>query len=253
MKNLGKLVFCCILACFLVLPLRGMVWCSGDEVDHSLYADLLGKYVHNGVVNYKGFQREEKKLDRYLTVLEKTDTTRLSRNDQFAFYINAYNAWTIKLILSGYPGIDSIKDLGSLFRSPWKKKICRIDGGILSLDDIEHGIMRPRFKDPRVHFAANCAARDCPPLKSFPYEGGILEKQLDASTRSFLNDPEQNRLEENTLRVSSIFKWYSEDFNEDVTGFFLKYADEGLKERLLKRKDKIKVKYLKYDWSLNGK
>lgn len=252
MNNVGKLFFCGILACFLALPLPGVVWCSGDHVNQSLYADLLAKYVRNGVVNYKGFQQEEKKLDQYLTVLEKTDTAKLSRKDQFAFYINAYNAWTIKLILSGYPDIESIKDLGSFFRSPWKKKICRIDGDVVSLDHIEHKILRPLFKDPRVHFAVNCASKGCPPLKSVPYEGRILDEQLDASTRLFLNDAEKNRLEGNTLFVSSILKWFSEDFNDDVVAFFLKFAQGDLKEGLLKRRDRIKVKYLDYDWSLNG-
>ena len=135
-------------------------------VDHSLYAGLLEKYVKDGVVNYQGFKNEETVLDKYLKVLEEVDSKILSRNEQFAFYVNAYNAWTIKLILNGYPGIKSIKDLGSLFKSPWKKKICRIDGKIITLDDIEHNILRPRFKDPRVHLAINCAAKSCPPVRS---------------------------------------------------------------------------------------
>jgi hypothetical protein len=222
-------------------------------VDHSLYADLLRKYVKDGVVSYQGFQQEEKKLGQYLKVLEDTDTTKLSRDEQFAFYVNAYNAWTIKLILSGYPGIKSIKDLGSLFKSPWKKKMCRIDGQIITLDDIEHNILRARFKDPRVHFAVNCASKSCPPLISEPYEGNILDQQLNTSTRNFLNNPERNRLEGNTLHVSKIFKWFKDDFNRDVVAFFLRFAKGDLKRRLLEARGKIKVKYLDYDWSLNGK
>ena len=226
---------------------------AANEVDQSLYAELLSKYVKNGIVNYQGFKNDEKNLDQYLKVLEKTDTKTLSRNEQFAFYVNAYNAWTIKLILSGYPGIKSIKDLGSLFKSPWKKKICRIDGKIITLDDIEHNILRPRFKDPRVHFAINCAAKSCPPVRSEPYRGGELDQQLDEMTRAFINDLENNRLEDHTLYVSSIFKWFAEDFNKDIVGFFLKYAKGDLKEQLEANKEKIKVKYLDYDWSLNGK
>jgi hypothetical protein len=226
---------------------------AANEVDQSLYAELLSKYVKNGIVNYQGFKNDEENLDQYLKVLEKTDTKTLSRNEQFAFYVNAYNAWTIKLILSGYPGIKSIKDLGSLFKSPWKKKICRIDGKIITLDDIEHNILRPRFKDPRVHFAINCAAKSCPPVRSEPYRGGELDQQLDEMTRAFINDPARNHLEDETLYVSSIFKWFKEDFNKDIVGFFLKYAKGDLKEQLEANKEKIRVKYLDYDWSLNGK
>jgi hypothetical protein len=241
-----------MISCVFFLSLPVASW-STEQVNHSLYAGLLEKHVKDGVVDYQGFKNEEASLDQYLRVLENTDTKELSRNEQFAFYVNAYNAWTIKLILSGYPGVKSIKDLGSLFKSPWKKKICRIDGGIITLDDIEHKILRPRFKDPRVHFAINCAARSCPPLISEPYEGSNLDEQLDASAGAFLNNPDRNRLEGNTLYVSKIFKWFSDDFNKDVVGFFLKYAAGKFKETLMENRDKIKVKYLHYDWSLNGK
>jgi len=221
--------------------------------DHSIYAALLEKYVKQGQVDYRGFKAEEEKLDQYLIVLEKTDSDNLSRNEQFAFYVNAYNAWTIKLILSEYPGVKSIKDLGNIFKSPWKKKICRIDGDVITLDDIEHKILRPRFKDPRVHFAINCAALSCPPLISEPYRGDTLDRQLDHSARAFINNPQRNYLEDNTLYISKIFKWFSEDFHDDVVGFFLKYAQGDLNKQLEESKSKIKVKYLDYDWLLNGK
>lgn len=223
-----------------------------EQVDHSLYGELLAKYVKEGGVDYQGFKNEEAKLDQYLKVLENTDSKELSRNEQFAFYVNAYNAWTIKLILSSYPGVKSIKYLGSLVKSPWKKKICRIDDGIITLDDIEHKILRHRFKDPRVHFAINCASRSCPPLISEPYEGSKLDEQLDSSVRAFLNNPERNYLEGNKLYVSKIFKWFSEDFHNKVVDFFLRYAEGELKEKLTANRDKIKVKHLPYDWSLNG-
>jgi hypothetical protein len=222
-------------------------------VDHGLYAELLEKYVQNGTVDYQGFKNAEIKLDKYLKVLEETDTKKVSRDEQFAFYVNAYNAWTIKLILTGYPGIKSIKDLGSIFKSPWKKKIARIDGYIITLDHIEHNILRPRFKDPRVHFAVNCASKGCPPLRPEPYRADILEQQLDEMAQAFVNDSRRNRLEGRTLYVSSIFKWFSEDFHDDVVGFFLKYAQGDLKIQLEESKSNIQVKYLDYDWSLNGK
>ena len=252
MSNRAYLLFLSILLLPLFAGFVTTCWAT-QVVDHSLYAELLKKYVKGDVVNYQGFKNEEPVLDKYLKILEKVDSKILSRNEQFAFYVNAYNAWTIKLILSGYPGIKSIKDLGSLFKSPWKKKICRIDGKIITLDDIEHNILRPRFKDPRVHFAINCAAKSCPPLRSESYHGGELDQQLDEMTRAFINDLERNRLENHTLYVSSIFKWFAEDFNNDVISFFLKYAKGDLKEQLEVNKEKIKVKYLDYDWSLNGK
>jgi len=226
---------------------------ASEVVDHSIYDELLGKQVKNGFVNYQGFKNEEGKLDHYLKVLEETDTEKLSRNEQFAFYINAYNAWTIKLILSEYPGVESIKHLGNIFASPWKKKLCRIDGDLVTLDHIEHGILRPQFKDPRVHFAINCAAKSCPPLISEPYLGSTLDQQLDDSVRAFVNDSKNNRLDEDTLYVSKIFKWFAEDFDDDVHGFLLKYAEGNLKRGLQSRKDNVKIKYLDYDWSLNGK
>jgi len=221
-------------------------------VDHSLYGELLSKYVNKGVVDYQGFKNEEAKLDEYLTVLENTKVSELSRDELFAFYVNAYNAWTIKLILSAYPGIKSIKDLGNIFKSPWEKEIVRINGRVLTLDDIEHEILRAQFKDPRVHFAVNCASKSCPPLISEPYRGSTLNRQLDSATRAFINDPKSNYLKGNQLYVSRIFKWFPEDFNDDVVGFFLKYAEGDFKKELEAQKDKLKIVYLSYDWSLNG-
>ena len=225
---------------------------SKATVDNSLYREILSKYVNNGVLDYQGFKNEEAKLDEYLAVLENTNVSQLSRNEQFAFYVNAYNAWTIKLILGDYPGIKSIKDLGNIFRSPWKKEIVRVNGKVFTLDAIEHEILRAQFKDPRVHFAINCASKSCPPLISEPYEGSTLNRQLDDATRAFINDPKSNYLKGNKLNVSRIFKWFSEDFNDDVIGFFLKYAEGDFKKELEAQRDKLKIVYLSYDWSLNG-
>ncbi len=169
-----------------------------------------------------------------------------------AFYINAYNAWTIKLILGAYPGVRSIKDLGTLFKSPWKKRIARVDGRTLTLDQIEHDILRPQFRDPRIHFAINCAAKSCPPLRSQPYTAEQLDAQLDEMAAAFINDPKNNYLEGDRLYVSAIFKWFAEDFDNDVVGFFKKYATGHLKSGLEGGQDRIRVKHLDYDWSLNG-
>jgi hypothetical protein len=239
------------IAIFLLGPPLGV---HGESVvDHSLYGDLLAAYVKDGVVDYQGFKQEEAKLDRYLEILENTDPDALSPKEQFAFYVNAYNAWTIKLILSAYPGVESIKDLGSLFKSPWKKKIARIDGDVVTLDHIEHDILRPRFKDARIHFAVNCASKGCPPLRSEPFQGNRLDRQLDEMTAAFIHDSTRNRLQGSTLYVSRIFKWYSEDFNGDIVGFFLKYAKGDLKKALEANTENIEVDYLDYDWSLNGR
>jgi hypothetical protein len=242
---------CVLIFCFLLFGLisPGL---SAKTVDHSLYGELLGKYVKGGAVDYRGLKNEEGILDQYLDVLDQTNPDELPRNEQLALYINAYNAYTLKLVLENYP-VDSIKDIGGWFKGPWKIRFCRIGGKTFTLDEIEHEIIRPRFKDPRVHFAVNCASKSCPPLISEPYQGSTLDQQLDANTRSFLNNPGKNRLEGNTLYVSKIFKWFGEDFGGDVVGFFLKYAEEDLKNRLLAKGDQIKIDYLTYDWGLNRK
>ena len=129
-----------------------------ETVDHSIFAGLLQKYVKDGIVNYKNFKSEEQKLDQYLGILNNTNPGELSRNEQFAFYMNAYNAYTVKLILENYP-VTSIKDTGSLLKSPWKIDFVKIGGKTMTLDDVEHNILRPRFQDARVHFAVNCARR----------------------------------------------------------------------------------------------
>jgi len=254
MRIYKYLIFLSTLALVLAAGLTTLGW-AAERGDHSVYAELLGKYVKEGIVDYQGFKNEESKLDRYLKVLENMDTKGLLPNEQMAFYINAYNGWTIKLILTRYPDVKSIWDLGSrVFRwnSPFKKKIARIEGKEMSLDDIEHGILRRRFKDPRVHFAVNCASKSCPPLRSEPYRGEILDRQLDEATRAFINDPRNNRLKGKTLYVSSIFKWFKEDFGEDIVGFFLKFAHGDLKKELESERGQIEVEYLDYDWSLNG-
>jgi hypothetical protein len=226
---------------------------AGPTVDHGLYDGLLKQFVHSGRVDYKGLQASEAQLDRYLEILAAVNPADLERLERFAFYINLYNAWTIKLILSAYPDLTSIKDLGNLLRSPWKKEIVRLRSGTVSLDHIEHEILRPQFRDPRVHFAINCAARSCPPLRSEAYIGRRLEEQLDDATRRFVNDPTRYRLEGNRLHVSRIFKWFSEDFDDDIIGFIGRFAQGEFKSRLQANTGRVQVIYLPYDWSLNVK
>ncbi|MCA1787476.1 MAG: DUF547 domain-containing protein [Desulfobacteraceae bacterium] len=240
-------------ACLAIGSVFPVAAASDTALENTLYARLLTAHVHDGVVNYDGFAADESKLDAYLDFLASRDPDQMPRNEQFAFYINAYNAWTIKLILRKYPDLTSIKDLGSFFSSPWKKKICRINGKMLSLDEIEHDILRPKFQDPRVHFAINCASQSCPKLISEPYEAQILDSQLDAATKAFINNPERNYLSGTTLYVSKIFKWFKEDFNHDILSFFLEYASGELQRSLLANADAVTIKYLDYDWSLNDK
>lgn len=240
-----------VLVAGLLLP--GPGWLAAQPVvDHHLYAELLAHHVRDGVVDYGGLKGQEAHLDRYLDYLAGIDPDGLSDKERFAFYANAYNAWTLKLILDNYPGIKSIKDTGSLWQSPWKKKIARIDGGLLTLDEIEHDILRPQFRDPRIHFAVNCASKSCPPLFGVPFNGRDLDQQLDRVTRSFINDPARYRMDGDVLYVSRIFKWYGDDFNNDPIAYFRKYAEGQLQSELQARPQDLRVKFLDYDWSLNG-
>jgi hypothetical protein len=222
---------------------------------HQAWSELLGKYVSAGVVDYQAFKSEEGRLNEYLDILDATDPEPLPKAERLAFYINAYNAYTVKLILSHFENggpVKSIRDIGGIFSGPWDIKLCRIGGKLYTLDNIEHDIIRPAFKEPRVHFAVNCASQSCPPLISEAYVGSKLEDQLQANTIQFINDEEFNRLDGSTLYVSTIFKWFSEDFNDDIVEFFRQYARGSLQNRLLALGDDIKVKYLDYDWTLNN-
>ncbi len=236
-----------------VLLIGAAVYAAGTGVDHSAYARLLKQHVADGVVDYRSFKKDEDALDRYLDTLAAVDPDALADAERFAFYANAYNAWTIKLILMNYPGIESIKDTGSLLRSPWKKRFVKLEGREMSLDEIEHDTLRARYKDPRIHFAVNCASKGCPPLYGEPFEGQILEDQLNEVTRRFINDPARYRLDGQTLWVSKIFDWYGGDFNDDPVGFFLLYAEGDLKTQLARQRGQLQVDYLDYDWSLNGR
>ena len=226
---------------------------AADSVDNRLWAELLKAHVKNGRVDYDGFQQDEAKLDQYLAVLSATDPADLSYNHQFAFYINAYNAFTIKLILTRYPGINSIKEIRSFFSSPWSKKFISLNGFKVNLDHIEHDILRPRFKDPRMHFAINCAAKSCPPLLNEPYEGDTLESRLDEQTRRFINHPGNTFLKHDTLFVSRIFNWFQADFSGNPLSFIRRYANDDLKQALddTAVTGDISIQYLYYDWTLN--
>ncbi len=226
-----------------------------DESIHSAWGELLKKHVSDGAVNYSAFKMDEGKLDEYLNVLNQTNPEELSEKDQLALYMNAYNAYTVKLILKNFSDgkpVSSIKRLGGFFSGPWKIKFVDIGGKTYTLDNVEHDIIRPRFKEPRIHFAINCAAKSCPPLIPEAYEGKILDKQLDENTIAFINDPQSNYLKGSTLYVSKIFSWFSEDFTDGTAAFVKKYAQGELKAKLDQLGNSVSVEYLDYDWSLNG-
>ena len=241
------------------------------EVSHQLWDDLLERHVrvHDGgrasSVDYQGMASDRAQLRRYLDGLAAVSRGQFDawpQASQLAFLINAYNAWTVELILGSYPGLQSIKDLGSLFRSPWKKSFIPLFGGQLSLDDIEHGLIRgaKRYDDPRIHFAVNCASIGCPALANRAYQGESLHRQLEEATRLFLADRSRNRLEGSTLWVSAIFSWYREDFTHGWRGastlgqFLALYGDSlalGDEEVARLRAGEIPIDFLPYDWRLN--
>ena len=223
---------------------------ASTQVDNRIYASLLAQHVRKNRVDYDGFKRDEALLDSYLKILSSIDSDQLSPQDQFAFFINAYNAFTIKLILTKYPGINSIKEVGSFFSNPWSKKFISLNGHKVSLDYIEHEVLRPKFKDARVHFAINCAAKSCPPLFDQPFDGKQLDAQLDKRTSKFINDISAVYLKENTLYISKIFKWFAPDFNGTPLMFIKRYATGDFKTRLATN-NTIKISYLPYDWTLN--
>ncbi len=229
------------------------VGAAQSPVDHSIYGRLLKANVIDGQVDYRGFKKDEAQLDAYLAALAAIDPDALPKQVQIAFYINAYNAWTIKLVLGAWPDLKSIKDLGGFFQSPWKKSFVKLSEQVVTLDHIEHDILRPRYKDPRIHFAINCASISCPPLLNDPYIGSEIDRQLNAVTTNFINDSGSNYLKGDTLYVSKIFKWFNEDFNGDVIGFFKRYARGELKKQLDSRGEDLNIEYLPYDWGLNSR
>lgn len=240
--------------------------------DHLPWNQLLKKHVvvlqegHATQVNYRGMQRDRAALKAYLDTLSSVPMEKFAKwtkQDQLAFLINAYNAWTVELILTGYPDIVSIKDLGSFLQSPWSKSFIPLLGKTRSLDEIEHGMIRAPgvYMEPRVHFAVNCASIGCPALQPEAFTGEKLAVQLEAATAGFLADHSRNRLLGNTLQVSSIFKWYRDDFEKGWGGFnslqefFIAYRENlQLDENSIKalKSDEIDIEFIEYDWRLNS-
>jgi hypothetical protein len=209
---------------------------------HEAWDALLRKYVNaKGQVNYKGLKKELPKIQAYLSLLQNTPPQGdWSRADKMAYWINAYNAFTVKLILDNYP-LTSIMKLDN--GKTWDVKRIRIGNLSYSLNDIEHEQIRKQFNDPRIHFAVNCAAKSCPPLLNKAWTAANLEADLERQTRAFVNNPQANLISVNQASLSKIFEWYAADFG-NLADFLNRYSP-------VKISGKTSIRYQEYDWSLN--
>ena len=248
-------------------------WVSGaGAFDHGTWDRLLRDCVFatadgaSTAVDYRCFEGRREELDRYLGALSGVSREVFSgwpADEQLAFLINTYNAFTVELILGTYPDLESIRDLGSFLRSPWKKDFIALFGDTVSLDDIEHGMIREpgRFDEPRIHFAVNCASIGCPALRREAYVAARLEPQLEQQTVRFLADRSRNRFRDGELEVSSLFDWYGDDFTRgwrgaDSLGEFLALYSEALGLTAAQRQalaaGSLRIDFLDYDWRLNA-
>ena len=220
---------------------------------HDGFDELLKRYVDSrGVVDYRGFIKDSVRLNAYLRLLgEHAPKKNWSRNEQMAFWINAYNAFTIKLITKYYP-LKSIKDIGSKIQipfvnTPWDIKFISIGKDRYDLNNIEHGILRKRFDDPRIHMVLVCASKSCPILLNEAYDPGRLDDQLTNQSKAFLNDSTRNQVSGSHPKLSKIFSWYGMDFNKNgktVKDFVNRHAT-------VKIRDDATIDYMDYDWNLN--
>lgn len=238
---------------------------SADETfdhDHKTWNELLQENVKlNGsvsTVNYKNIKAKPEKLNSYLQKIgsvKEADFTKWEKNKKMVFLINAYNAFTVKLIIDNYP-VKSIKDLGGLFSSPWKKKFFTLFDESRSLDWIEHEKIRPVFNEPRIHFALVCASKGCPALQNEAFRSDKLDQQLFSAARKFLTDKSRNefKLDKGILNISSIFKWYKDDFVKtygSVEAFIIPYIVEDNLDIMKRLNSHYEINYMDYDWTLN--
>lgn len=210
--------------------------------DHSDWTQLLQKHVNaKGNVDYSGFKRDKAALEAYLDKLASNPVENTwSRNEKLAYWINVYNAYTIKLIVDNYP-VKSITNLKG--GKPWDVKWIQLGNQTYSLNQVENEIIRPRFKEPRIHFAVNCAAESCPPLLNKAWTADKLESYFEQQTKAFINNSNYNEISANRVQVSKIFDWYGEDF-PNLIEFLNRYSNTKIKAN-------AKVSFLEYDWSLN--
>ncbi|MFN7118929.1 MAG: DUF547 domain-containing protein [Saprospiraceae bacterium] len=242
---LGTLLFLCLWSACKVSDYAS----ESGPVSHELWDSLVREHVSDaGQVDYKGFIKDSVKLNKYLLLLSKNhpNDKNWSKDEQLAYWINAYNAFTVKLIVDHYPTA-SIKDIKNgipFVNTVWDIKFITIEERTYDLNNIEHGIIRPKFKDPRIHMAVNCASISCPKLQNRAYTGEKLNEQLDQAARDFINNKDRNNITTEKAQLSKIFDWYGMDF-DSVRDFINKYSNVKL------TKD-TKIEYLEYNWALNG-
>ncbi len=228
---------------FIILFFTSIAFCvTAQNLDHSLWSEILESSVKkNGTVNYNALKENDSNLNAYLNLFKNVKPTKnWTKADKLAYWINAYNAFTVKLIIDNYP-LKSIKDLNS----PWDKKFILIGGKLLSLNYIEHEILR-KMNEPRIHFAIVCASVSCPKLQNTAFEASNIEDQLTNATKEFLADTTKNNLSQNSIKISKLFKWFSSDFKQEgsLIDFLNKYSEITISQRARKR-------YKDYDWNLN--
>jgi hypothetical protein len=239
-------VFSAILLIAAAAPARG-----GRTFDHGPFDRLLGKHVKRGRVDYAGIKNDRSRsaeLGRYVKALGAASLSGMSKRDKLAFYLNAYNALVIDAVVRRWPRIDSVMKVKGFF----DKITYRVAGRRVTLNQLENKIIRPTFKDARIHFALVCGARSCPPLMSKAFDGASLDKVLERLTRDFINSKKGVLVGPGgRVRVSQIFKWYAADF-EKAAGSVPKY----LARYHTKQTDRItkagRLVYLHYSWSLNN-
>ena len=254
---------------FAALLLGSSAWAQFDH-GYARWDALLKKHVRwlpdqkQSRVDYTAFAADRAELKRVLDAMSAVKPAEFegwTRPQQMAFLVNAYNAFTVELILTRWPDLKSIKDLGSLIQSPWKKKFFVLLGEERHLDWIEHEQLRPRYKDPRVHAAVNCASIGCPALRPEAFVAPKLDAQYDDGMQRFMADRTRNRVAGGKLEVSMIFKWFREDFEQGQMGFnkledvFARYAaqlSDKADEQQKLRDRALPVGFLDYDWSLNA-
>ncbi|MDN5204823.1 DUF547 domain-containing protein [Fulvivirgaceae bacterium BMA10] len=209
---------------------------------YEIWDQWMKKYVtSNGQVNYQGLKSEEKEIDGYLNeLIIHVPNSNWSTNEKLSFWINVYNAFTISLILDHYP-VKSITDIHN--GKPWDFAFVDVGANKLTLNQIENEIIRPRFKEPRIHFALNCAALSCPKLLNEAYVPEKLDRQLNAQSAYFINNPNKNTINADQIAISKIFEWYGSDFS-DIIAFFNQFSKTKID-------DNAKVSFLEYDWQLN--
>lgn len=231
----------------------------GDRVDHRDWTAFLSRYVApdaqgvNRVAYGQVTQADKARLDGYLADMQAVELARLTRDQQLAYWINLYNAVTVDVILDNYP-VASIRDVkeGPLSIGPWNRPLVVVSSESLTLNDIEHRLIRPVFKEPRIHYALNCAAVGCPNLMDRAWQADTLERDFAAAERAYINDPRGVRFDERGgVNLSKIYIWFREDFgaNEQAVLTYLQNAaNPDLKARL---QDVARVKAYQYDWALN--